>query len=383
MYEILFWIGILFVGGITSFTDIKYGKIRNKVLLIGILYAVAINLIIFFSLESLNPRAYLHYFTNSAFMLFLGFLLWIVGLWTAGDAKLFFVLNLLTPPSMITNYYLGLFYGFVFFINIFGVIFLFALYRIIRTVSKNELVYSLKKTLVPRNILMISLFIFSFSYIIQFFPDFFRQNFFIVVILFFILYSLFEMIFGKRLILFIVILSLARLIIDFRNIFSLGFLINFVLQILALLFLRFVLLRLSYFAFTKKVRIDDLRKGMFLAEDIFPVNFIEHDEERRKQYDIDDKSVLRYDKQMIENLTFISYLQNKDFRSFEYDKNLGLSEDNLMWFRNNKKNLLFKSIRIYETMPFAPIIMVGVIITLLIKGNIFTGLAGIIRNLFN
>ena len=167
---------------------------------------------------------------------------------------------------MITEYYLGYFYGFVYFINIFGVIFIFSLYHIITKIRKKELIYSLKKTFVIQNILRVGLFVFSFSYIIQFLPSILRQNFFLTVIMFFLFYSLLELLLEKKMIYFIFFLALLRLAIDFKSILSWNYLMLFLSQIIALLVLRFVLLRLSYFAFTRRVRVGELEKGMFLAE---------------------------------------------------------------------------------------------------------------------
>lgn len=379
MYELFFVLGVLIVGIITSYTDIKFGKIRNNILLFGLIYAIVLNLIIFFIIENINPRAYLHYFTNAIFMLVVCFILWYVGLWTAGDSKLFFIFNLLVPPFFITEYYLGYFYGLVFFINIFGIMFFYFIYKIITNLKKSEFLYSIKKTFVPRNLVGMLLFVFGFGLLFRYLPQGLSKNFFLSVFMIFLVYSIIESVFENKVIIALVGLVLVRIVLEFSSLLTVRFWLNFLLQFASLLFLRLVLLRLSYFAFTKRIKIIELKEKMFLAEDIVPVKIIEMNEERKKQMLDEKESFIKFQKQKIENLTFIAYLQNKYFKHFDYDKNLGLSEENLEWFRKNKKNILFKSIRVYDTMPFAPLISIGVLLTILIKGNVFLTVINLFR----
>ncbi len=372
MYGIFFLIGILFVGIISSYTDIKYGLIKNKVLLIGIIYAIILNIIIFFTISKANFSGYLHYFVNSFFMLGLGFLFWIIGLWTAGDAKLFFVLNLLTPPFFITKYYLGMFYGMIYFLNIFGVMFFYFTYKLFRNVTLSEALASFKKTMQVKLILKITVFIFSFGYLMSFLPPFLTSNFFLTMCFMFIFFSLIKIFFKNKIIYLFYFFCVLRLIFDFNTVFSIDFLKLFLVQLIVFILLRFFILRLSYFAFTKKVRVRDIQKGMFLAEDIFPAVVVEKNPERIKLEGEITKG--KFTKKPIETLTFFSYLKNDAFKHIDYDKNLGISDDLVKWFLKQKSNLLFRSIRVYETMPFAPMIFIGFLVTLLLKGNIFNEL---------
>jgi len=303
-------------------------------------------------------------------MLVIGFIFWNIGLWTAGDAKLFFTLNLLTPPSMITNYYLGHFYGFVFFINIFGVLFLYLFYKIIRNVTKKEFFYSISKTFTIANFLMISLFMFALGTFTRFFPSF-LNNYFAIILVFFLMYSILEFFFGRRFVLFLVLIAIGRVVFEYERMLAWDFWLKLLSQILFMFILRFVLLRLSYFAFTHKVKLRELEPGMFLAEDIIPVKILELNEKRKKEVEETGESDIKYKKVKIENLTFIAYLRNKTFKNIDYDKNLGLSKKDLQWLNPENKQLLFKSIRIYETMPFAPIIFAGFMATIFASGNIF------------
>jgi len=82
---------ILFLGIITSYEDIKSGKIRNKWIMSALIYAVLVNVVLVLFYPSKNG-IHLPYLieltTNSLFSVVLGFGLWYLGIWTAGDGKL-------------------------------------------------------------------------------------------------------------------------------------------------------------------------------------------------------------------------------------------------------------------------------------------------------
>ena len=119
--------------GVTCFSDVREGKIRNRWLLRGALWAVAVYAVFSFS-RLLSPdftsdlvlntlfdgswqRLLLLTGVNALFALVSGFLLFHFDLWSAGDAKLFFVLVLLLPLKYYFRYYLPFFPAFNLFLN--------------------------------------------------------------------------------------------------------------------------------------------------------------------------------------------------------------------------------------------------------------------------
>lgn len=379
----MFIVGIIILGIITSYTDIRYGKISNKHILSGIIYAILINTLAFFSFEAHNWNAYLHYFISTTFTLLISFIFWNIGLWTAGDAKLFFVFNLLTPPDLINIGYKGMFYGLVFFTNIFGTMLFFFIFKLLIKIKKKEIFASIKKTFKIKDIAIIMLFIFAIGAIFRLFSFEMYGNFFLGMLIIFIGYSVLESLVGNKMVPTLIIVALIRVIIDFKNIMSIEFLKQFLTLCLTLLIARFLLLRLSFYAFTQKIKVRDLKEKMFLAEDIWTMKITETNEARKsilKKQGITTE--IKYQKQPIENLTIFAYLRNKPFFFKNYDKNLGLSKTNIEWFENNKNNLKFHFIRVYETMPFAPFISVGVLTTILVKGDLFLFLIKLITKLF-
>jgi Flp pilus assembly protein protease CpaA len=124
---------IFLIGAITSYEDFRYGKIRNKWIVLGLAWGILIYalflcwgiLIPFIQkiyqvpLISILPSYILKVFINSFLSLCVGFSLWYFDLWSAGDAKLFAVFSLLLPLDSYWRTYLPYFPSFVLLVNIF------------------------------------------------------------------------------------------------------------------------------------------------------------------------------------------------------------------------------------------------------------------------
>lgn len=141
LIDILFLPIIIFICIITSLEDLKEGKIKNKWIKLGFFWGIFIYFFFFF-LSTLNivfssffPQkvyflSYSYLFKvliNSSFALILSFLLWYFRLWSAGDAKLFFVISFLLPLKYYWKSYLPWFPSFALLINIFFPAFIFFL----------------------------------------------------------------------------------------------------------------------------------------------------------------------------------------------------------------------------------------------------------------
>ena len=132
----LFLIPLILIGVITSYSDIKYGKIKNIHLFLGFLYILSLYFFLFlysyFVIHQPGNSKYLiDLAVNGSIAFFVGYLLWHFNLWAAGDAKLFFIYSLLIPleyysknfvdyfPSSVLLTDTFLFICFVFFLKIF------------------------------------------------------------------------------------------------------------------------------------------------------------------------------------------------------------------------------------------------------------------------
>ena len=122
---------LFFVGLITSYEDIRYGKIKNKWIILGTSWALGVYIFLFtWNLTSHQPvwiaaRPLLNGFVALA----VAFLIWRVKKWSAGDAKLFFAFSLLLPHEYYQNFYIPIFPSVVLFINILIPLFLFLIFR--------------------------------------------------------------------------------------------------------------------------------------------------------------------------------------------------------------------------------------------------------------
>ncbi len=128
--DFFFLIPLFLLGAVCVCTDLKEGKIKNKWIKIGLLWAVflyfGLFLYNFFYLRKQENEQYLlQMISNGAVSLLVGYFLWKFKLWAAGDAKLFFVFSLLIPLSFYSNHYLNVFPAFVLLINTFILILAF------------------------------------------------------------------------------------------------------------------------------------------------------------------------------------------------------------------------------------------------------------------
>jgi archaeal preflagellin peptidase FlaK len=121
------------IGGVITYEDIRYGKIRNRIILWGLGVGVAWNLLLFALARFAGANEFIgqdmawQYLgtvaLNATLTFLIGFLLWLFRFWAAGDAKLFAVLSLLLPLEFYKANMLSYFPSFVLFFNTFIVFF--------------------------------------------------------------------------------------------------------------------------------------------------------------------------------------------------------------------------------------------------------------------
>ena len=154
IFDILFLPLVFFLGIVTSYEDIRYGKVRNKWILLGLgwgLIVIAIFLIwypiapfvtdfYYSEIKHLPDNVDMPVFTvnldylsrvlvNAIIALIVAFLMWRFDAWAAGDAKLFAIYSLLVPLGYYWKSYLSIFPSFALLVNILISIFLYFLIR--------------------------------------------------------------------------------------------------------------------------------------------------------------------------------------------------------------------------------------------------------------
>ena len=138
--------GILALGIITSYTDIKSGKIKNKIVFGAIIYAILANILISFVMP-VTKEYMVHSFWNPASALIIGFIMWHMRLWTAGDGKLFVAFSALIPLSIYSLGYQKYIPSFTLLINIFIPALLIMVVFMIFKIKKSNLIKMLKTIL--------------------------------------------------------------------------------------------------------------------------------------------------------------------------------------------------------------------------------------------
>jgi Flp pilus assembly protein protease CpaA len=144
MIDDYFLLPVLFlIGLIASYQDFRYGKIKNKLIVLGLIWGLGFYFLFliwaliapFFSqvfsqyLPSLPPSYIFRVFLNSTIALLVGYLLWYFNLWSAGDGKLFFIFSLLLPLKYYWKSALPYFPSFVLLINTFVPLLIFLIFQ--------------------------------------------------------------------------------------------------------------------------------------------------------------------------------------------------------------------------------------------------------------
>ena len=125
---------VFFIGIVTSYQDIKFGKIKHKWIGMGLIYFILGYLLLYLlsalrivDYRGINYSYIQELFINGLISIVIAYLFWKLGIWAAGDAKLFIVYALLIPLDYYSKSYLPYFPSFALLLNIFIPLFLFIL----------------------------------------------------------------------------------------------------------------------------------------------------------------------------------------------------------------------------------------------------------------
>jgi len=195
------------------------------------------------------------------------------------------------------------------------------------------------------------------SVLVNFFSFFFQPvNVFIIRLTFVILvFSLMQKIFGSKQKSGFLILALIGVLTQFHLWLEYTQVTQFVISYAILLSLSFII-SLSNFAFSKSVPFSELKTGMI------PAVYIIFNKEKKK-----------YDKHRIYNRGLIATAEKRGDKFLIDSTQEGLADEDIAAIKkaHSERILDFDRVEIYETLPFAPIISIGVVLTILFSGSIF------------
>lgn len=137
------------VGLLASFSDLKEGRIKNRLLVYGALVALYFYLAEILILLSFNASVSWSYFrdvlVNAVLGFLAGFILWHFNIWAAGDAKLFAFFVFSIPLVYYQKNYLPYFPSFALILNIFIVILAFIFLKMIFDVFLSAVLFLASK----------------------------------------------------------------------------------------------------------------------------------------------------------------------------------------------------------------------------------------------
>jgi len=344
---------IIALGIITSYEDIKLGKIRNRWIIAALVFSVAMNIILFLKTGELYWAAILA--INFLISVLLSFALWSFGFWSAGDAKLFIAYSALIPAAAYSRSDFDFFPSFYLFLNTIVPYFIFLLAKSIFSSPRKRIKKAFFSAAKSFPLLFLSFLA------IGWLADLVNSHFFRTrnLVEIFVIYAL---------VYFVTDLVLTGLVKKFKlkkiktwHIYAMIFIARIVispeiftdysaLATMLLSSLAYALIirttrNICTSGLARRVKIKDLRTGDIPAEGIF----------RLKK---------NYAKRAVSEKDFIF---NKSLLSMEAE---GLTNEDLARIRAlaKRKKLGFRTISVYETVPFAPIIFFGALLTIISNG---------------
>ncbi|MBT5273010.1 hypothetical protein HN695_07300 [Candidatus Woesearchaeota archaeon] len=342
----LFYLIIIIFGVVVSYTDINVGKIRNKHLIIfSLVGLVAYVFLLVTNYIEIKAFASIMVFTIIGF--FLGFVLWFFGMWSAGDAKLYAAFIFLVP-IVEYKHVSTVFSPLSIIINTFLPLFVYYLLRILFFPPFKTKLLVLKKVIHPKNILTYLLVVFSLGWIVRWVLFYFliEPNFFYIIIGIVVLSRLFIYLFKEHYIIVMVVIAIFRVLLDRDFIFTPEFVTSYLLVTIAYAIIIMFIYEMSTL-FVKKVKIDDLEEGMVLAE------LITKEGKRIKP--------TTYSYSQIQKKGLLVEYSVDGLNDKEVVKLHRAYDDGIL-----KTNYLF----VQQTIPFAPFMFLGVLLTIVFNGNV-------------
>lgn len=348
IFELYFLPFIIFMGLVTSYEDIKYKKIRNIWILLSIVYSLTILFLVIISTQVINKSYISTFILNAIIAAAVGFAFWNFGLWSAGDGKLFIAYSTLVPLSVYEIGNIAYFSSYIILVNTFLPLLFFYLAKgVFKTNIRENL--NVIKTINTKYIIKTSLFIlalYSITHTIFYILNW--QNFYSIVVSSLLILALLQNINNKLVYYGLFSVALLNLIMNFEKIVSLELFKSLIATIFLIVFIRFFVMGLAFNAFTENIKINRLKRGMYLAE------------KPPFKAPIENQNKLKFRIFLRKKIPFL-------FKSFE------LKEENIRKLKKFYLNeqLTRDYVKIYQKAPFAPAIFLGVLITIILRGNAF------------
>lgn len=352
----------------SSYTDIKKRIVSNKLVLLFLVIGIISKIIECIFLHSFNIFLISIYSFLICFIVL--YILWNLGVFSAGDVKVFLVVSIFIPSNLV-------------FLNIFDKIYILSkpifslnlLFFSIFATLPFLLIFAIFKLFNKENLILINKSIFTISFLISMinsililflvssFLNIFNSilNNYVLFALSFILIILFnnlKKIISKKIYVFYGLLFGFLFIYNFytaTNIFIFKDLISIILGVIIIfiLFVLYTIIKERIFVYTKTI--NQLKKGDVLYFNYYKKN----NKVYTKKYNF-----LKY---------ILDLSRNKYYNYLKIDsrKSSGILQTDIMFLKDSyNHNLIEKRIKLKKTIPFVPSILIAYII-LNIIGDVF------------
>lgn len=346
IFELYYLPIIIFIGLITSYEDTKYHKIRNLWIAISIGYSLIVLSLAIASTGIINKDYIITFFWNLAISAIMAFLLWHISLWSAGDGKLFIAYSALVPVTVYEIGSIVYFPSYAILVNTFLPLFIFYLAKALKK-SNIKQKMEIIKSISIRHILYISLIVLSLhSITYTLFRTINLKEIYSIITSSILILFILQNIKKNYILKILILLATFNIIINFEKIATINFLYSTLLLIIFVIFMRFFIAGLAFNIFTESVKISDLKPGMYLAA----------------------KPHFKTINDSVNQKTFLQKKTPFLFRSFE------LKKENIEKLKKFYKDGKLSSdyVKIYQKVPFAPAMFIGVIVTIISRGSLLS-----------
>jgi hypothetical protein len=346
---------ILVFGVYTSYTDIKYGKIKNIAILLLLISGIFLN--IFYTRTLSNPSLssssiFIQTIINFLIALGFSFLIFISSLWSPGDAKLFLGFALLIPITFYKYPHFIQFPSISILINTFIPVAIFYTIFSFLSTDRKKLWEIIKETLTVKSLSETLVLLFVFSFIVQLILNYLgiKLIFFLQIFIMFVLIETFRRLSEKYMRIFSYMAATLRIIFFYNSILTISFLYNFFYLVIIFQILKIVM-NVVELSSSISVKIKDLKPGMIFEEHVI-------------------KQKGRYVKTSTSLISVLGFFKNiKD--GFLSEVDWALTKEDVKRFQSlaKEKKLDFDEIKVVRSVPFAQFMLIGVLITYFLQGS--------------
>jgi len=379
--DLFFVIPLFIIGAVASYTDIKYGKIFNSLILLGLVYGIGLISIlflhnVFFVGESENFIYLGKVCLNAVLALATGYFLWHQKFWSAGDAKLFAVYALLLPLKFYDRSYFNYFPSFNLMINLF-----FPVVIVLGLCSIKDFLIFLFQYLANKKFFSVCPSFKKCCYVIvgggKNLAVLFINFIFFVIIIQTMLSGLI-VVTGREInphpfLFYLVIISIMKRFNDWK---AKSRLLSYLVYIVPLTYLTYLIIQSNFSAIWGLVKMALIFVVLINLTRQFLGRYIDRKEVEIVVLKDLQKGALIF-KEDLDKL--IGLLGKEDQEAFSWIEAEGIDEKQISILKNKLKKNLDDKVKVYKTFPFAPYMFLSALISMFTRSSFLALLGALLK----